>query len=162
MKKKGVICLVSMFPFWVMVFKLSKKVHCLQFCADLSKKYKSIKSIYIYASERSRHALSESGIGYYAMTYCFRDIRVWSRGILLNFFWFCIFFYILIASISWTVAETPISHIISWKSVMRTFRCIYVNYFNRFRFLAEVSIKLQKIYFFGQFKDHNSGGKNGN
>ena len=30
------------------------------------------------------------------------------------------------------------------KSVMRTFRRIYVNYFNSLRFLAEVSIKLQK------------------
>ena len=53
-EQNGVICLVSMFPSWVMVFKLSKKVHFLQFCADLSKKSKSIKAIYIYASERSR------------------------------------------------------------------------------------------------------------
>ena len=53
-EKNGVICLVSMFPSWVMVLKLSKKVHFLQFCADLSKKSKSIKAIYIYASERSR------------------------------------------------------------------------------------------------------------
>ena len=30
-----------------------KKVHFWQFCADLSKKYKSINAIYIYASERS-------------------------------------------------------------------------------------------------------------
>ena len=33
-EKNGVICLVSMFPFWDMVLKLSKKVH-LQFCAGL-------------------------------------------------------------------------------------------------------------------------------
>ena len=44
-EKNGVICLVSMFPSWVMVLKLSKKVHFLQFCADLSKKSKSIKAI---------------------------------------------------------------------------------------------------------------------
>ena len=61
-KKNEVICLVSMFPSWAMVLKLSKKVHFLQFCADLSKKSKSIKAIYIYASERSRYALSENGI----------------------------------------------------------------------------------------------------
>ena len=48
----------------------------LQFCSDLDKKSKSIKEIYIYASEKSRYTLSENGIDYYTMTYCFRDIRV--------------------------------------------------------------------------------------
>ena len=62
--------------FHVPFLKLSKKVHFLQFCADLSKKSKSIKAIYIYASERSRYALSENGIVYYAMTYCFGDISI--------------------------------------------------------------------------------------
>ena len=80
-EKNWVIRLVDMFPFWVMVPKFSKKVH---FCVDLSKKSKSIKAIYIYASERSRYALSENGIVYYAMTYCFGDISVWSWRILLN------------------------------------------------------------------------------
>ena len=108
-EKNGVICLVSKFPSWVMVFKLS----------EFSKKSKSIKSVYIYASERSRYTLSENGI---------RDIRVWSREILLNVCWVNIFFYILIANISWTVTQTPINHIIFWMSVMRTFRYIYVNY----------------------------------
>ena len=146
-EKNGVICLVSMFPSWVMVLKLSKKVHFLQFCADLSKKSKSIKAIYIYASERSRYALSENGIVYYAMTYCFGDISVWSRRILLNFCWVSIFFDVLIVNISWTVAQTPINHSIFWKSVMRTFRCIYVNCFNRLRFLAEVTTNCKKCTF---------------
>ena len=77
-EKNGVICLVSVFPSGVMTLKLSKKVHFLQFCADLSKKSKSTKAIYVYASERSRYALSANGIFYYdyAMTYCFGDIRV--------------------------------------------------------------------------------------
>ena len=57
-----------------MVHKLSKKVRFLQFCADLSKKSRSIKAIYIYAFERSRYALSENGIVYYTMSYCFGDI----------------------------------------------------------------------------------------
>ena len=35
-----------------MVLKLSKKVHVLRFCANFSKKSKSMKAIYIYASER--------------------------------------------------------------------------------------------------------------
>ena len=46
-EKNGVICLVFMFPYWVMVLKLSKKVHFLQFCTDFSKKPKSVKAIYI-------------------------------------------------------------------------------------------------------------------
>ena len=141
-EKNGVICLVSMFPSWVMVLKLSKKVHFLQFCADLSKKSKSIKATYIYASETSRYALSENGIVYYAMTYCFGDISVWSRRILLNFCWVSIFFNILIVNISWTVTQTPINHSIFRNSVIITFRCVYVNCFNRLRFLAEVSTKL--------------------
>ena len=45
-----------------MVLKLSKKVHFLQFCADFSNESKSAKAIYMYASERSRYALSENGI----------------------------------------------------------------------------------------------------
>ena len=151
-----------MFPSWVMVLKLSKKVHVLQFCADFSKKSKSMKAIYIYASERPRYALSENDIIYYAITYCFGDISVWSQRILLNFCWVSIFFYVLIANISWTVARTPINHSIFWKSAMRTLRCIYVNCFNRIRFLAEVNTNLWKIHFFGQFTDHNSGRKRGN
>ena len=80
-----VVCLVSMFPFRVMVLKLSKKVHFLQFCADISKRSKYIKAIYIYASERARGTLLENGIVYYAMVYCFGDIKVSSQRTLLNF-----------------------------------------------------------------------------
>ena len=46
-EKNEVICLVSMFVSWVMVFKLSKNVRLSQFCADLSKKLKSVKTISI-------------------------------------------------------------------------------------------------------------------
>ena len=59
-EKNGVICLVSVSPSWVMIYKLSKKVHFLQFCADLSKKSRSVKAIYIYASESSHYILSET------------------------------------------------------------------------------------------------------
>ena len=47
-----------------MVRKLSKKGHFLQFCADLSKKSKSVKAIYIYASESSHYTLSQNAIVY--------------------------------------------------------------------------------------------------
>ena len=55
-----------------MVLKLSKKVHFLQFCADLGKKSKSLKTI----SERFCYTFSENGIVYCAMTYYFGDISV--------------------------------------------------------------------------------------
>ena len=61
-EKLGVIGLVSMFPSLVMVCKLSKKVHFLQFCADLSKKSKSVEAMYIYASESTHYALSENAM----------------------------------------------------------------------------------------------------
>ena len=80
-EQNGVICLVSMFPSWVMVLQLSKKVNFLQFYADLNKKSKSIKAVYIYASERSRYALAENCIVCCAMIYFFGDISVWNRRI---------------------------------------------------------------------------------
>ena len=47
-----------------MVLKLPKKVYFLQFRADLSKNSKSVKVIYIYASESSYHSLSEDDMVY--------------------------------------------------------------------------------------------------
>ena len=85
-------------------------------------------------------------IVYYAMTHCFGDIRVWSQIILLKFCWVSIFFCISIVNIAWTVAHTPKEHIIFWKGVMRTFRCIYVNCFDSLRFLATQNYK--KWHFF--------------
>ena len=75
-RKNGVICLVSIFPSTAMILKLSKKVHFLQFCAEFSQKSKYVKAIYIYAFERAHWTLSENGIVYYAMIYCFGNIRV--------------------------------------------------------------------------------------
>ena len=65
-----------MFSSRVMVLKVSEKVNFLQFCADLSKKSKYIKVVFIYVSERSCRAPSENGIACYAMIYCFGDIKV--------------------------------------------------------------------------------------
>ena len=45
------------------------------------------------------------------------------------------------------MAQTPIRHVIFWETVIKTFRSIYVNCFNTLRFLAEVSTKLQKMYY---------------
>ena len=74
-----------MFSFWVMVIKLSKKVHFLQYCPNLSEKSKSVKAIYIYASCYASKVLlqtSENGTVNYAMTYCFKNMSVWSWTIL--------------------------------------------------------------------------------
>ena len=57
-----------------MVLKLSKKVHFLQFCADLSKKSKSVKAIYIYASESSHYTLSENDMVYRGLSHRSWDI----------------------------------------------------------------------------------------
>ena len=158
-----VICLVCTFPSWVMVLEFSKKVHFFcNFQLALVRNLTLLKQFtytHVYASERSCYGLSEDGIAYYAMTYCFEDTRVWSRRILLKFCWVNNFFDILIANILRTVTRTSTNHIIFWKSVMKTFRCIYVNCFNRLRFLAEVRTNSKKeMHFFGQFKDHNSWG----
>ena len=100
-EKNGVICLVSMFLSWVMVLKLSKECISCNFVLNSARNLSLLKQFTymhftFYMSERSRYTLSENGIVYYAITYCFRDITVWSWRILLNFCWFSIFFDILI------------------------------------------------------------------
>ena len=70
-KKKGI-------PSWVMVLKLSKKVHFLQFCADLSQKPKCVKVIYIYGSESSHYSLSENDMAYRGRSHRLWDIRNWN------------------------------------------------------------------------------------
>ena len=51
--------LISMFPSRVMVLKLSEEVQYLQFCAHLSQKPTSVKTIYIYASESYYYSLTD-------------------------------------------------------------------------------------------------------
>ena len=111
-----------------------------------------MQAIYIHAPTRSCYVLSGNGTVYYTMTYVFWGIRVWSWRILLNFCRVSIFFDNLIPNIESTVYQTAINRTIFWKGVVRSFKCFYVNCFNRLRFLAEVSTKLQKNYFIGQFK----------
>ena len=48
-----------MFPSKVMVLKLSEELQYLQFCAHLNQKPKSVKTIYIYASESSYYSLTD-------------------------------------------------------------------------------------------------------
>ena len=116
-EKNGVICLVTMFPSWIMSLNFIKKFK------ELSKKSKSVKATYVYAPKGLVLYFQKMAIVYSAMTYCCGDIRVGSQIVLLNFYWLGILFDILIENISWTAAQTPINHIISWKSVVRTLRC---------------------------------------
>ena len=72
---------------------------------------------------------------------------------MLNFCWVSTFFDILFFNIcKLLISRTPIKDTIFWKSMMRSFRWIEINCFNRFRFLAEVSTNLQKMHYFGQLK----------
>ena len=73
-EKNGVICLVSMFPSWVIVQKLWRKMHFLQFCADINKKSKSLKVICINASESSPCTLLENAMVYTGLSHCSWDI----------------------------------------------------------------------------------------
>ena len=57
-----------------MVFKLPKKGYLQQFCADISKKSKSFKAIYIYASESSHYTLSENAMIYRGLSHRSRNI----------------------------------------------------------------------------------------
>ena len=68
-KVDAVIWLFSMLSSWVMVIKLSKKEHFLQFCADLSQKPKSVKAIYIYGSKSFYYSLSEYDMVYRNLNY---------------------------------------------------------------------------------------------
>ena len=58
-----------------MVLKLPKIVYFLQICANLSKKSKRIKAIYLYLSERPQHALSKNSIFYRGLSNSSRDIE---------------------------------------------------------------------------------------
>ena len=80
-EKNGVICLVFFFPSSVMVLKLTKIVHFLQICADLSQKSKSIKAIYLYPSETTHHALSENSMFYRGLNNSSRDNEI-SRNLM--------------------------------------------------------------------------------
>ena len=73
-KVDAVIWLFSMLSSWVMVIKLSKKEHFLQFCADLSQKPKSVKAIYIYGSENFHYSLSENDMVYRGLSHRSWDI----------------------------------------------------------------------------------------
>ena len=138
--KNGAICpLSTFFP----LLKLSEKCIFWNFVLTLARKLSLLRQ-FTYMHRKGLNRYFQKIVFFYALTYCFGDIRVKRKKNLLDFCCFSIFFHIIVADISWKMAQNPINHIIFWKSIMRTFRFIYVYWFNRIRLLAEVSTKLQK------------------
>ena len=137
-EKNGVICLVSMFFFWVMVLKLSKKgIFFFTFVLTSARNLGLLKHFtYMYLEGLATHF--QKMVLFIMLWLTVLKILVFEievRKISAHFF------DILIAYISWTVAWIHINHTIFWKSVMRTSRCIYVNRFDRLTFLVKVSTK---------------------
>ena len=151
-EKDRVICIVFMFLSWVMILKLFKKVHFLILCCPQQTNLNTLKQFTYMHLKR--------------LVTCFHKMLLFTipwlnvlKKLVFEIEELC---YISAESASFLIFwllinQTLINHIIFLKSVTKTFRSIYVNWFNRLWFLAEVSTKLQKMHFFGQFKDHNSG-----
>ena len=75
MRKLGSFVYFPVFPSRVIVLKLPNIVHFLKICADLSKKSKSVKAIYLYPSERTHHALSENNMVYSGLSNSLQNIE---------------------------------------------------------------------------------------
>ena len=58
-----------------MVLKLPKIVHFLQICAEINKKSKCIKAIYLYSSERPYHVLSKNSMFYRGLSNSSQNIE---------------------------------------------------------------------------------------
>ena len=153
-EKNGVICLVPIFPSWVKVLKLSKKC---------------IFNNFVLSSTRSQSLLKEKNLHI-----CIWEVSLllFQRVVLFIVLWrtvseilgfeveeFCLIsaesvpFWYFNSYIPWTIAQTPLNHIIFWNCVMRTFGCTYLNYLD---FLLR-SAQDRKKHFFGEFKEQNSG-----
>ena len=131
-------------------------------CACLSQKSKSAKAIYINASEGIvMHSQKMVQFIILWLTVFESDsLKVESDRLKVTGFVKSLLsqylFESLTINISRMVAQTHINKVIFCNSVMRTFRRIYVNCFNKLSFFANINRKMQEIHFFGQFKDHKS------
>ena len=109
-----VICPVSMFPSWVMVFKLSKKVHFCNFVLTSARNLSLLKQF--------TYMQLDDFVTYFQKMVLL--ITLWLTALEILGFQVEEFllsqhlFYILIANISWTVAQNAINHIIFWNSVI--------------------------------------------
>ena len=136
-----------MFPVWVMVCRLSKKVYIfLQFCADLSLlkqfTYMHLKVLITFFEKMLRF------IEVWATVHEILAIKISKKMLNQQ-----IFLKNSLNSNTHTieaVSHSIINNINFWKCVTRPFWGIHVNCFNRLRFLVEVSTKSRKM----QFLDH--------
>ena len=139
-----VIHLLSTFPSWVMVLKLSKK--------DLSKKPKSFKvlscmllKLYTLSeNDRVYSGLSHHEILTIKIAKNANSAEIKENPSTSNPY------------ISKIVCQSIISNTIFWKRVTRPFRCMYINCFNRLILLLQSAQICKKMHFFWQFQDHNS------
>ena len=117
-----------------MVLKVSKKVHFCNFVLTSARNL-SLLQQFTYMHLKGHVTHLRKIVLFAVLWFTVLEILVFEIEEFVNFCWVSIFFDILIADISWKVAQTTTNHNIFWKSVMRTFRCIYVNCFNRLNFL---------------------------
>ena len=120
--KNGVIYLVSILPSWVMVPELSKTCFFCNFVLTSARNLSRLKQ-FTYSDLKGLVTNFQKLVLFIMLRLNVSEVWMFEvEEFLRNFCWFSIFFDILIANISWTVAQTPINHSIFWKSVMRTFR----------------------------------------
>ena len=125
--KEWAICLVFIFPSSVMVLKLSKKVYFFQFCANLSKKPKSIKVIYIYAPGSSHCTVLGNGMVYRGLSHSSWEISNQTKFLIQQKFSKILGLLWKFWNISETASYSMIKNNIFLKCVKRHFRCIYVS-----------------------------------
>ena len=123
----------------------------MEFCVDFSKKSKSIREIYIYASERSCYALLKNGIVYSATTAL--EILEFKVKKCCYISPDSALFFIFNSLIS---HKGCLRHLEPYRLLRECNENFQIHVLNRFRFLAEVRAEFQKNALFWQFEDHHS------
>ena len=159
MRPFSIFHLVSMFFSWVMVCKLSKKVHFFVLTSprnlSLLKQFTYMylkffiklfqKMVWLIGVWATVHEILAIKISKKMMTQKFnRILRLQTRKSLKQ----------------WDIVFSE-NNTILWMCVTRHFRCTYVNCFNRIRFLVEVSTKLQKMHFLDNLRTITQDGNMG-
>ena len=133
-EKNGATCLVIMFPSDLWSFNCPR-VYLLQFCADLRSKPKYVNATYINAPESFFTFFEKMTwfIVVWTLVHEILAIKISKKMLTQQIF-------------NKFLRLQTLNNTIFWNCVKRPFICIYVNWFNRPRFLA-VSTKLQKMHF---------------
>ena len=137
-EKIAVIGLVSIFPTWVMVCKLSKKVHFFTILCWPKQKSLSLLKQFTYMHLKVLITLFQKMLWFLGVWATFHEIL--AIKISKTMLKFLKNYSTSNTHTIETVSHSIINNINFWKCITRPFRCIYC--FNQLRFLAEVSIKL--------------------